>query len=873
MIRSQWGRFLAATISIAIGVALALAIHLINRSALDEFSGAMSTVNGEANLQLKARLGRLPEGAFVEMMLDKEVDEASPVIEIDLPLIDGPQNKPKDKAPKEKEPKDKEPKDKGLGLATTSAPTASTKLKVLGLDFLRAGAIQPTLLPRTGFGEMFREDSIFLSAQTANALGKKVGDTIALHGRGFTVAGLFSPSQDRKLMAVMDIANLQNLLRQDGWLGFVSRVDLKLRSGVATGRFKESLALRFPAWIALEPSDSVQRMSNLSRAYRVNLNVLALVALVSGAFMVYATMSLAVRRQAKQQALLGILGAPPSLGRKIVLSQGMAVGIAGSILGILLGVALAYMVLSLMGGDLGGGYFSGSRPELSLDAPAMLAFFLVGVLVSALGSLVPAIQLSHLAPAQAIRSGLDQAVARTSSKAMRLAIPFGLILTLILVFAPAWQGIPIAAYLAIGLLVVIGVALVPVWVRLASQVLAQHDFFLAKWPSYWLTSQKLERLPGNASAAVAGIVASLALASAMAIMVNSFRASVDQWLDTVLPAELYLRKANSVEKLDGNVLAKIIKIPGIAKVEAVRALEFILADKLAPITLLAKDFDLSRMQKYLPLTGATPDEAFLQRIQAEGHIPIFASEAMQDLYGWTVGQVVRLPALSLPGKEPSFQVAGIWRDYVRQSGSIVMQRAAYATLTDDTWVDDVLIWVSPEFESNSGRLTAISEQLRALFPGEPIMIRSTQEIRALSLAMFDRSFALTYVLEAVAVLGALFGVASTYSGEALARSREFGMLRHLGVTRGQITKLFAIETSIMLLFSVIWALVLSLGLAWILIHRVNPQSFHWTMDTKIPMGAMVLSGLIVLVLGVLTAWLATRSATSQGPVLAVREDW
>ncbi len=880
VIRSQWGRFLAAALSIAIGVALALSIHLINRSALDEFSGAMSAVNGEANLQVKARLGRLPDEAFAELMLDRDVAEASPIIEIDLMLHQNPLIAPGDEG---------------------VAKAAPLKLKVLGLDFLRAGTIQPSLLPRTGFAEAFRDNRIFLSVQTLYALEKKIGDTLLLQGKPLTIAGEFLPAQDRKLMAVMDIANLQYLMQSDGWLGYVSRVDIKLQSGVSTTQFKDQLQQRHPAWIGVEPSDSVQRMSNLSRAYRVNLNVLALVALVSGAFMVYATMSLAVRRQAKQQALLAILGAPQSLGRNIVLSQGLAVGLVGSILGLLLGVALAYAVLSLVGGDLGGGYFSGSRPQLSLDAWAMLAFVWVGVLVSLLGSIVPALQLRQLAPAQAIRTGLDLAVSDPSSRALMLSILLGLIATLALVFAPAWQGIPIAAYLAIGLLIVVGVALVPIGVNLVSHALARDEFFLAQWPSYWLASQKLERLPGNASAAVAGIVASLALASAMAIMVHSFRASVDQWLETVLPAEMYLRKSNSAQKLSLDALERILKIPGIAKVEAVRAVELSLSEKLAPIVLLAKDFDLTQVQRSLPLTGESAHPAQIQKMQAEGRIPIFVSEAMQDLYGWSMGQVLQLPALQAQSTALSagdrktnhtFQVAGIWRDYVRQSGSIVMQRSSYTQLTNDPWIDDILIWLAPDTEENrlhqanihgpgasksaahsASTIAATAQKLRDTFPDEDLMIRSTQEIRTLSLTMFDRSFALTYVLEAVAVLGALFGVASTYSGEALARAREFGMLRHLGVTRAQISKIFAIETSIMLILSVVWGLLLSLGLAWILIHRINPQSFHWTMDTQIPWGVMLLSGLIVLMLGVLTAWFATRSATSEGPVLAVREDW
>jgi putative ABC transport system permease protein len=151
--------------------------------------------------------------------------------------------------------------------------------------------------------------------------------------------------------------------------------------------------------------------------------------------------------------------------------------------------------------------------------------------------------------------------------------------------------------------------------------------------------------------------------------------------------------------------------------------------------------------------------------------------------------------------------------------------------------------------------------------------RSAREIRAISLGIFDRSFAVSYLLVAVAILVGLFGVAAAYAGEALARAREFGMLRHLGVTRRQVARIFAAEAAAMVTIGVAWGAVLGAAIAMVLIHRVNPQSFHWTMDTTWPTELLAGTAAALVATGVAAAVLAARSATGQGPVRSVREDW
>jgi putative ABC transport system permease protein len=147
------------------------------------------------------------------------------------------------------------------------------------------------------------------------------------------------------------------------------------------------------------------------------------------------------------------------------------------------------------------------------------------------------------------------------------------------------------------------------------------------------------------------------------------------------------------------------------------------------------------------------------------------------------------------------------------------------------------------------------------------------EIRAMSLQIFDRSFAVTYLLEAIAIVIGLSGVAATFSAQTLARAREFGMLRHVGVTRGQVLGILACEGGLLTTLGVACGFALGLVISLILVFVVNPQSFHWTMGLHLPWGLLATVASVLVAASVATALVSGRYALSGGPVRAVREDW
>jgi putative ABC transport system permease protein len=245
---------------------------------------------------------------------------------------------------------------------------------------------------------------------------------------------------------------------------------------------------------------------------------------------------------------------------------------------------------------------------------------------------------------------------------------------------------------------------------------------------------------------------------------------------------------------------------------------------------------------------------------------VWISEAVADLYGLRVGDRTRLPIGSAP---PAFTVAGIWRDYARQSGAIAIERELYIKLTGDRLANDAAIWLAAG--------TSIDEAQRSLrgqLPaGAAVEIATTREVRGFSLALFDRTFAITYALEAAAVVIGLFGVSVSFSAQALARRREFGVLRHIGMTRREIGLMLGSEGALVTALGIAFGWAVGWIVSLILVHVINRQSFHWSMDLHMPWAPLLGLGAMIVVAAVAAAVWSGRSAMSDDVVRAVREDW
>jgi putative ABC transport system permease protein len=139
--------------------------------------------------------------------------------------------------------------------------------------------------------------------------------------------------------------------------------------------------------------------------------------------------------------------------------------------------------------------------------------------------------------------------------------------------------------------------------------------------------------------------------------------------------------------------------------------------------------------------------------------------------------------------------------------------------------------------------------------------------------MFDRTFAITYALEIAAILIGLFGVSVSFSAQALARRREFGVLRHIGMSRREIGAMLGCEGGLIAVLGILMGLLTGWVVGLILIHVVNRQSFHWSMELHLPWLPLALLAALVIAAAVVTAVWSGRAAMSGDVVRAVREDW
>ena len=842
----------SAVVAVMLGVALALAVHLINASALSEFSGAVRSVNGQPDLDLRARQGLLDDRLLDRIAAHPGVAIASPVLEWNTTVR-----------------------------REGGEPVA---VRLVGVDALSVAGISPGLLPRANRAadgstagrrlDSFSPDAVYLNPSARLALGDAAGDEVVQVQSGLRlltlrVAGTVG-APGAPLM-VMDVAALQDLLQRPGQL---SRIDLRLSPGTDADALLASLALP-PSVLAQRPEQAGERVSNLSRAYRVNLTVLALVALFTGAFLVFSVLSLSVARRQQQFALLGVLGLGAKERRRLVLAESALLGALGSALGVGLGTALAALALGLLGGDLGGGYFGGEAPRLQWSPGAALLYGALGTLAAVVGGWWPARATERLAPALALKGLGGQPSSGPRGHAWALGL---MALAALLAWAPPVGGMPLAAYGSVGLLLVGGIAALPLavgWLLNGLAPLVCHRALPL------LAVERSRRLRETAAVATSGVVASLALSVALTVMVASFRGSVTQWLDGVLPAQLYVRATSggAGSPGDGNTLPPelvraVTDLPGVDRVDPLRTTALQLSPTLPAVTLLARPLNTGSgaSGQTLPLVGdPAPLPAAVAGITV---VPVFISEAMTDLYGAKPGGWLPELALVFPALPEGvrFFVAGVWRDYARQHGSVVMERSDFVRLSGDERVNDLALHLTDGASEDTVR-----EAIRALATEQGaqdlLEFASAGQIRAISLRIFDRSFAVTYWLQAVAIGIGLFGVAASFSAQVLARQREFGLLAHLGLTRRQILGVVALEGLAWTVLGALAGLALGLAVSLVLVHVVNPQSFHWTMDLALPWMRLIALCVAVVLAGTLTAWLAGRAAASRDAVQAVKQDW
>jgi putative ABC transport system permease protein len=822
--REQPARLVVTILAIALGVAMGAAVFLVNAAALNEFGLATKRLVGEADVVVRGPHAGFPESLYPKLAVEPSVSVASPVLELEVAL------------PGRREP-----------------------LKVLGVDAFTAATLQPALLGDIADGiiDLFKADGVYLSSSAAQQLKLRRGDSLPIlvgsTPKFLHVLGVLSQDSYPQALGLMDIASAQWTFDQ---IGRLNRIDLRIEPGHDVDAFRRSLSRRLPVGVfAVAPQVERDRAVSVTRAYRVNLNMLALVALWTGAFLVFSTQSLSVLRRRGSLALLRALGVTRRQLQLALIGEGAALGAVGSLIGVGLGVLIAEVMLRFLTGDLGNGQLHAVNASLRAAPWPLLSFLTIGTGVSGLGAWLPARSAARQSPARALKGG-DAAYAPIATRSAYAGLGF-LASGAVLARLPPIGGLPFYGYLSVAALLFGAVLLVPsltvkllAWAPLTKRVVM--DTALAQ----------LRENVGLSTLSLASIIVSFSLVVAMAIMVFSFRESFDHWLGKLLPADLQLREpfGNDTAYWSAADQEKLQALDGISRIEFRRTRQLLLDPARQPVTLIARNSSFAEVSAALPLVGS------MKTPLPEHAEPAWISEALQEIYGFRLGDTVELP---LEGRGRRFTVAGIWRDYARASGAIVITRPAYIEATGDRAANEGAIWLNGRVGVSDAEAS-----IRASFPrADSIEILTSNSVRERSLQIFDRAFAITYGLEAIAVIIGLAGVSFAAGSTALARRGEFGMLRHIGMRRRQIVGMLASEGILMSVLGAAYGLTLGVGLSLVLVFVVNRQSFNWSIDFAVPFRQLASLSAALIAAAAITAIWSGRAAMSQDAVRAVREDW
>jgi putative ABC transport system permease protein len=829
-VRHPWQTALSA-LGIALGVAAAIAVELATGSAERAFLLSVERLTGPATHRVESATGQIPDSDFVALVPSLAGLAASPAIESSLRV--------------------------GRGTPTLS-------LSLLGIDplsfaGLRSGgaAIQAGALAAL----LTEPGAILLAESEAGRLGLAPGDPLTLDaGRGPVqgrLAGLIPQGGEPVAgLAVADLATAQELT---GRLGRIDRIDLALND-----REAERLAGLLPQGLRLVPAARrSEALAEMTRAFRANLRAMSLLALLVGGFLVYNAMTFAVLRRRGLLGTLRTLGVTRGQLFALVLWESLVLALAGSMAGLALGVLAGWGLVHLVVRTIDDLYFSLSVGGLQVAPATLIAGLALGVLATLAAALGPALEAARAEPGDVLRPGhLDR---RGRRWALALAAGGLVLLGLGLALAQVESRSLGLGFLAI-LLAALGFALaVPALLLALARAIAAVAARSGSRPGSTagpvslaarLAARGLAGAIARPGVAVAALTVAIAATVGVGIMIESFRASLIGWLETTLQSDLYVSASGQDGgQLPVGLVERIAALPGVAELSRSRRVR--VETGAGQVWLLALE-PSSFSRRGFAIRGGAPTNLWSRFDRGE---LVLASEPFA--YHRRLGPGDRVDLFTARGWV-QVEIGAVFRDYGSDSGTLVMHRLAYAGL----WEDQAISTLGLVLKDGSDQ-QAVAEEVRRLAESGPvpIAVSANRELRERSLAIFDRTFAITRVLRLLALAVAFVGVLSALLALELGLRREHAILRATGMTRGGLAGLILTQTSILGLAAGLFALPLGLLLGDLLIRVVNLRSFGWTMEPTVPagtlMGALLLAWAAALLAGVYPAIAAARAAPAQ----------
>jgi len=803
------------------GVALVLAVDIANSAAKASFKHSAEQIRGTATHRIVSDLDRVSEATYINLFKTPGSPPIAPVIAKKV-RVEG----------------------------------YAERFQLIGIDMLAEANFRRSLVGNLSDGPgldqwLVDPEAVMISRSAAKYLDVKVDDyfNVSYQGKDYKlkVKGISELDTDSsRSLLVVDIATAQRIVK---WQNFISYIDVIVHEN-ATTDFKDQL----PDGVSLvDIGEQTQSILGLSAAFELNLTAMSLLGMLVGIFLIYNAISFSIVQRRNLLGRLRSLGVTAAQIYWVILLEALMLGFAGTIIGLLLGALLGQQLTAIVAATISDLYYNINAEAISLQPLTLLKAGLVGILATLIAAWIPAIQASRTKPLTTLsRAAFENIIQkRLLFFAMTgvVIVTAGFLITFIL------PGDVIMGFIGLFVIIIGSVLMIPIILSRLSRILSLFSVNLI----WQMAVKDLDRHISRLATATAALMLALSTSIGIAIMVDSMRTTVEDWLADLLTGDLYIAPQSFEDNayLSRGTIDEMIKLDAVDDYSLYRNFKIQIENRKRNL-IAAKLSDQSRK-------GFNFIQGKMEQVWADfDNGAVIISEPLAYRLKLNTGDKIRL--MTLKGEKP-FPVAGVFRDFASEHGRLFIHLDEFQRHWQDQRINTMALFSS----------SLSSEQLeKQLYdniqtPDKIIMTRSREVIQE-SMLIFDRTFRITEVLRLLSIFVAFIGIFSALMAILLERKKEFAILRALGLTQKQISQLILIESVMLGLIAALFAVPVGMVMAWVLTDVIQYRAFGWSMPFQLTldpvMVALLLGALAASIAAIYPAWLASR----RHPAPFLRED-
>ena len=830
--RKNLGSYFLLVGIVAVGVGAFNGIRQASRSASANFGLFNQAVSGQSDFLIESPTQRLNSNILQDLaQISKEPDwHLLPVIEGSVTSLD-------------------------------SNGSPDQQLRLVGLDLLSLANLPSLMESKFDFGKeepnwyewLGSENFVWIGRETGRKLGIEEGDEISFLASGrvremvvrkFIDASSVSFPDD---LVIGDLPTVQNLLSRKGELNrievIVDQIDMRENLNFLQG-IKDRISKNLPKNLTLKATQNrAADRASMTAAFRLNLTILSLIAILVGAYLILQALDAAVVRRRAEVATLISLGVNRGVLFITFLFESAVIGILGSILGIGVGWFFAFLSAQMLADTVNALYFATTIEAISLTLQDCLFGLCLGFLFTLLAGWLPARDAMQTPPAQILSRG-DWSPGFSWLRKSRVGIVLILSGLIFLVFPPfplAGGGkMAIGGFLASGCWI-LGAAL------LSGHLLVRLAGLIKPYCAGPITRLVFSRLQDGSSRhrlAVAGLVVAVGMVTGMFQMVDSFRITIEEWFDVRFQADLYVSErgvtgAGTINGIDPLVMDKLVQENMVSYADIVY---ISYAKPPEGITILSgvdmRAWSTQIRQLWLKKPGSLKP--------VEGCEPALISETFARRFDLIDGGFIELDTMT--GKKKISPI-GIFSDYGNEFGTAAVDIPIWKEWTQSERPINVSLYLRKGSNVNEMR-----DQLRLSYPG--LDVRNASELRDVALGIFEQTFKATSALNGIGLMVAFAGLLLGLFAIFDESSRTWFTLGYLGFSRKQFLLTAGLEGAAIGMGAWISGSLVGVALGWLLINVINVQSFGWTLQWHLPWTDFVIFGLLLFVIGFLSGVLS-----------------